>query len=166
MRSESGPPDFAFAAVSNGRDELHAKQKKCEATEPRLCELPKTTAMRVDNILGFINMNPSVAAESKDDAKCKALFMELGILELFPGADTPSLAVLEYPFHATHWIIGMRWSGYSEPGGNGYGVFCVPKVHVPAEGVKDVVRYVHERYRGHDLETREIRLPHDWLTKQ
>lgn len=142
------------------------EEGKCEATEPKHCELPKTIAVRVDNIRQFIDANPSIAAESRDNAKCKALFMELGILELFPGAETPSLAVLEYPGHATHWIIGMRWSGYSEPAGNGYGVFCVPKMHVPAEGVKDVVRYVHERYGGHDLETGEIRLPHDWRTRQ
>lgn len=139
-------------------------ERDCEATGPKACELTKTISLKVDNILEFINANPSVAAQSKDDAKCKVLFAALGILDLFPSAETPSLAVLEFPGHASHWIIGMRWSGYSEPDGNGYGVFCVPKMLVPAEGVKDVVQYVHERYGGHDLKAGIIHVPLDQPT--
>ena len=126
----------------------------------------RTVALKVDNILEFLNANPGVAGESKDDAKCKALFMELGMLDLFRRAKTPNLSVLEFPGHQTHWIIGMCWSGYSNPGGNGYRVICLPKRHASAEDVKDMVRYLHERYDGYDFESGEVSLPYDWRTRQ
>ncbi len=121
-----------------------------------------TISLKVDDILAFINANPHLAAQSKDDIKCKVLFSELGMLGLFPKCEGPSLSVVEFPGHPTHWIIGMCWSGYSEPGGNGYGVFCLPKMHVSVEGAKDAVEYIHERYGGHDRQTGEVRVPRQW----
>ena len=82
-------------------------------------------------------LNPNLAAESNDDAKCKAFMAELGMLEPFTRAHDPNLSVLTFNNHLTHWIIGMLWSGYPKPEHNGYRLVCLPKNQIPEAGAKD-----------------------------
>ena len=118
--------------------------------------------MDAQNLMEFLKVNPSVAAESRDDARCKALLGELGMLELFPRSDEPSLSVITFQHHPTHWIVGLRWSGYLKPDENGYRVFFLPKHQFQEEGVKDFVRYVMESYGGYGQEDGVVKLPPNW----
>ena len=95
--------------------------------------------MEAQTLDEFLKLNPHVATEFGDDAKCKALLGELGMLEHFTRSNEPELSALTFRNHPTHWIVGVRWSGYPKPRQNGYKVFCIPKQHVTEEGVKDFV---------------------------
>jgi len=118
--------------------------------------------MDAQSLAEFLKLNPQIAAESRDDAKCKVLFGELGMLDFFSKSNEPKLSVLTFRYHPTHWIVGLRWSGYPKPEENGYRVFCLPKQQLPEEGVKDFVRYVMETYGGYGQEDGVIKLPPDW----
>ncbi len=118
--------------------------------------------MDAQTLAEFLKLNPQVGAESSDDAKCKAFLGELGMLELFTRSREPNLSVLTFHNHPTHWIVGLLWSGYPEPGQNGYRVFCIPKQQVPEQGVKDFVQYVMETYGGYGQEDGAVKLPPDW----
>jgi hypothetical protein len=117
---------------------------------------------RVENILKCLHLNPHVGVQSKDDAKCKALLMQLGMLELLTRSVSPSLSVMRYPAHPTHWIIALLWSGYSERGGNGYQVICLPKSQVPEQGVQQIVEEVLDQYGGYGQEDGVGIVPYDW----
>jgi hypothetical protein len=118
--------------------------------------------MDAQTLAEFLRLNPHVAAESRDDAKCKAFMGELGMLDLFTRSKEPNLSVLTFRNHVTHWIVGLLWSGYPKPDQNGYRVFCIPKQQVPEEGVKDFVQYVMENYGGYDQEDVSIELDPNW----
>ena len=77
-------------------------------------------------------------------------------------SDEPKLAGLTFRYHLTHWIVGLRWSGYSKPDENGYRAFCLLKHQFPEEGVKDFVHYVMESYGGYGQEDGIIKLPPNW----
>jgi hypothetical protein len=106
--------------------------------------------MEAQTLDEFLKLNPHVATEFGDDAKCKALLGELGMLEHFTRSNEPELSALTFRNHPTHWIVGVRWSGYRKPRQNGYQVFGLPKQPVTEEGVKDFVQHVMEnrRFKG------------------
>ena len=116
----------------------------------------------VQDLSEFLKLNPDVGAQSKDDAKCKVLLGELGMLELFRRSEEPNLSILACLTHNTHWIVGMLWSGYPKPDDNGYRVFCLPKTRVPEHGVKSFMQSLNDQYGGHDYEEGVIKLPPDW----
>ncbi len=118
--------------------------------------------MDAQTLAEFLKLNPHMGAESRDDAKCKALLGELGMLELFKRSDEPNLSVLTFRNHPTHWIVGLLWSGYPKPDQNGYRVFCLPKQKIPEEVVKGVVQDVLDDYGGYGQEDGVIQLPRDW----
>jgi hypothetical protein len=119
-------------------------------------------SMKVENLLEFMRANPHLAAESKDNQKCENLFRKLGMLEHFRRSSSPNLSVGTFREHQSHWIVGLLWSGYPSPDGNGFRVFCLPKSQLPEHAVNSFVQYVMERYGGYGREDYEITLPTDW----
>lgn len=118
--------------------------------------------MNAQRLAEFLKLNPHMAAQSRDDAKCKAFMGELGMLEHFTRSNEPNLSALTFHNHPTHWIVGLLWSGYPKPDQNGYQVFCLPKQQTTEEDAKDFVQYVMENYGGYDQEDGVIKLPLDW----
>jgi hypothetical protein len=118
--------------------------------------------MDAQTLAEFLKLNPHMAAESRDNAKCKAFLGELGMLELFTRSNEPNLSALTCKTHPSHWIVGLLWSGYAKPEQNGYRVFCIPKQQVPEEVVKELVQEIMETYGGHGHEEGFLKLPPDW----
>lgn len=118
--------------------------------------------MNHQELLPLLVQNPDAAVQSKDDRKCKELFLALGMINDFARSDTPNFCVLASGGHQTHWIVGACWSGYPDPGGNGYAVFCLPKNQIPEEGLKDFVDYVVTTNGGHDRQQGTWLRPDDW----
>jgi len=118
--------------------------------------------MNDQELLAVLAQNPDAAVQSKDDRKCKALLSALGMINDFIRSDTPNFCVLASTGHQTHWIVGACWSGYSEPGGNGYAVYCLPKSQIPEQGLKEYVDYVVTTNGGHDRQEGTWWRPDDW----
>jgi hypothetical protein len=59
-------------------------------------------------------------------------------------------------------VVGACWSGYPDPGGNGYAAYCLPKNQIPEEGLKDFVDYVATTNGGHDRQQGTWLRPDDW----
>jgi len=59
--------------------------------------------MNTQSIPALLKANPGIAVESKDDAKCKALFLQLGMLEAFTRSTTPNLCAVTFPKHPMAW---------------------------------------------------------------
>jgi hypothetical protein len=127
-------------------------------------KLPKILAIPVkgQRLDEFLRLNPHIAAESRDDAKCKTFLGELGVLECLARSNEPNLSVLTFPNHPTHWIVGLRWSGYPKPEQNGYRIFCLPKQQATEADAKKFVQYIMDTYGGYAQEDSLIQLPADW----
>jgi len=89
-----------------------------------------------ETIMEVLTANPELPVESKDDAKCERLFRELGMMNLFNVANDRNLSVVKFRDHKIHWIFGLRWSRYPQPGQIEYRVFCLPKARMTEEGVE------------------------------
>jgi hypothetical protein len=137
-------------------------RKRHLAVRTEMLRMGFPNPMEAQTLDEFLKLNPQLAIESSEDAKCKALLGELGMLEHFTRSNEPELSALTFRNHPTHWIVGMRWSGYPKPKQNGYKVVCIPKPHVTEEGVKDFVQYVMETNGACVQQNGIIRLPPDW----
>lgn len=135
---------------------------KLPATSSEALSIPPSTAATGQSLVAFLELHPDIGAESRDDAKCKALLGAFGMLDLFTRSNEPNLSTLTFPEHATHWIVGLLWSGYPKAEQNGYQVFCLPKQHVPEQGVRDFVQHVMDTYGGYGQEDGIIELPRNW----
>ena len=104
----------------------------------------------MQNILEFIQQNPNVVAESRDDASCRTFLATMGLIDeidAFTKAAEPSFSVMVSDDHLTHWIVAMCWSGH-RAGDNGYQVFCLPKIQTTEQQVRDFVDFIHKKYQG------------------
>ena len=110
----------------------------------------------------MLAQNLDAALQCQDDAKCKALFSALGILEDFTKSDTPKLSVVTTAGHPTHWIAGALLSGYSLPEQNGYLVICLPKSKTPPEKLNEAVEEIYRIYGGQDRQDSVKHRPDDW----
>lgn len=115
--------------------------------------------MTQKTILDVLNYVPNLAVQSKDDARCKALFEHLGILTGFKTSTTPNLSLIRYREHGTHWIVGMLWSGYPNPQGNGYQVFCLPKSGITEERMERFADFILDIHGGHSREDSIVVIP-------
>jgi len=123
----------------------------------RYCTLI-STPVKAEELFEFLRANPDLGADSRDERKCEALFRRLGMLDLFRRASSPNLSVGTFRDHQTHWIVGMLWSGYPNPDGNGYRAVCLPKSKVPEEGVQKFVQCVMDDYGGCGQEDYEVKV--------
>jgi hypothetical protein len=118
--------------------------------------------MNHQEILDALAQNPDSAVVSRDDRKCKALFLALGIINDFIRSDTPNHCVIASSGHKTHWIVGACWSGYPEPKGNGNAVYCLPKSKASEQDFKELMDYVATSNAGYDRQDGVWLRPDDW----
>jgi len=118
--------------------------------------------MNHQDILTVLAQNPDAVVQSRDDRKCKTLLAAMGMINDFIRSDSPNFCVLSSGGHPTHWVVGACWSGYAEPGGNGYAVYCFPKSQVPEEGLHELREDIAKANGGYDLQQRMWLRPDDW----
>jgi hypothetical protein len=72
---------------------------------------------------------PDTEFTEKDDGRAIAILTKLGIIGRF--GDEPlrkrHMTMVTFSDHATHWIIGCRFSGHPNPAYNGFVVHGMPK---------------------------------------
>ena len=115
--------------------------------------------MKPQHILDILKYVPNLGVQSKDDARCKTLFDRLGILGCFSTSTTPSLSLVRYREHGTHWIVGMLWSGYPHQQDNGYQVFCLPKSRITEQRMERFAEFILDIHGGHTREEFIVVLP-------
>jgi hypothetical protein len=75
--------------------------------------------------------NPDVPFTFDDDAQCKKLLSEIGILGRFSAdpikGQTSTTQAFTDMNHKTHWILAMLFLGKTKASDNGYYVVCLPK---------------------------------------
>lgn len=118
--------------------------------------------MNPQEILKLLTLNPNQIVATEEDQKCKALLLELGLINDFPQYDGPNMTVLTAACHPTHWVMAVCWSGYAEPDGNGYSVWFLPWSLFSAAGLKDYVNDFVRQQGGTDRQDWESQRPEDW----
>ena len=92
--------------------------------------------------------------EVRDDQVAKAMLFELGLLDKLgmPGNRGSYFQTIFHADHATHWIMGIRFTGFEQAKDNGYLVVCLPRSHF---GAMEADRFVAEwRHRqGGEIES-------------
>ena len=81
-------------------------------------------------MLEVLDQNPDTVIVFREDKDATALLLETGIIGKFcknPFPTEPWFSFVAYGDHCTHFIIGVLFTGYSDPKENGYMAHCLPK---------------------------------------
>jgi hypothetical protein len=113
----------------------------------------------------MLRRHPSLALQSAEDTKCRALFSALGILDDFGRDVTPTTSILAVDGHPTHWIFGCCHSGNSDPNNNGYSVACLPRTSCSRQQFYEFVDEMVEKIGGNPNVKRLTSCRKDWHTK-
>lgn len=90
--------------------------------------------------------HPNEVVSTANDQEARALLEKLGVLEKLEQVGASDSALpnqtqrMEIWDHPTHWITAIRFSGFSQPGDNGYLVRCLPKSSLTRAAFEEQVK--------------------------
>ena len=86
--------------------------------------------------MDFYNIPPNVFVLN-DEEVAKLILLELGILRKIPDPCKFSLNLMfvRYNLHITHWLLILRFNGFSNPEENGHSIIGWPKAKYSSEQV-------------------------------
>ena len=83
-----------------------------------------------------------------DDGEAMQFIEALGFLDKLPSPSSLSESAVSatYDGHPTHWIVCLRFEGYSDPTENGFSVQCFPKNQYSLDHVQKMLKLTLTQY--------------------
>jgi len=110
--------------------------------------------------LDFVTRHPDEVLEITNDQECKAILLNLGIINDFTRSDGPNMSVVTTSGHPTHWVMGVCWTGYPED--NGYCILFLPKKFFNWASMMEYVNDFTRDQGGTDRQQAQSLRPDDW----
>lgn len=114
------------------------------------------------SLFQILSENLNTAVVCREDEPCKLMLASLGLLERFVHSKTPNFSIVASDGHATHYIIGVLWSGHPRAEDNGYAIYCMPKSQTTREELQAYMKWMGKMNGGRGGRTTVEQLPDDW----